>query len=100
MIVFFGGAAIGLAIAAATHRLHPLMNDPFSETSLTVVTVFGSVVLANTLGVSGLVAVALAGLYFGNVTVHSTTIVIFFVVVIFFVFETKHFKYDWHLDSS
>jgi CPA1 family monovalent cation:H+ antiporter len=43
MIVFFGGA-IGLAIAAATHRLHPLMNDPFSETSLTVVTVFGSVV--------------------------------------------------------
>lgn len=69
MIVFFGGAAIGLAIAAATHRLHRLMNDPFSETSLTVVTVFGSVVLANTLGVSGLVAVAVAGLYFGNVTV-------------------------------
>jgi CPA1 family monovalent cation:H+ antiporter len=69
MVVFFGGAAIGLAIAAATHRLHPLMNDPFSETSLTVVTVFGSVVLANSLGVSGLVAVAVAGLYFGNVTV-------------------------------
>jgi CPA1 family monovalent cation:H+ antiporter len=69
MVVFFGGAAIGLAIAAATHRLHPLMNDPFSETSLTVVTVFGSVVLANSLGVSGLVAVAVAGLYFGNVRV-------------------------------
>jgi monovalent cation:H+ antiporter, CPA1 family len=69
MVVFFGGAAIGLAIAAATHRLHPLMNDPFSETSLTVVTVFGSVVLANSLGLSGLVAVAVAGLYFGNVTV-------------------------------
>ncbi|MGB6589979.1 MAG: cation:proton antiporter, partial [Candidatus Nitrosopolaris sp.] len=68
MILFFGGA-IGLAIAAATHRLHPLMDDPFSETSLTVVTVFGSVVLANTLGVSGLVAVAVAGPYFGNVTV-------------------------------
>ena len=69
LVVFFGGAAIGLAIAAATHRLHPLMNDPFSETSLTVATVFGSVVLANSLGVSGLVAVAVAGLYFGNVTV-------------------------------
>ncbi len=69
MVVFFGGAAIGLAIAGATHRLHPLMNDPFSETSLTVATVFGSVVLANSLGVSGLVAVAVAGLYFGNVTV-------------------------------
>ena len=42
------------------------MNDPFSETSLTIVTVFGSVVLANSLGVSGLMAVAVAGLYFGN----------------------------------
>jgi hypothetical protein len=34
-IVFFGGAVIGLAIAAATHRLHALMNDPFSETAQT-----------------------------------------------------------------
>jgi monovalent cation:H+ antiporter, CPA1 family len=69
VIVFFGGAAIGLAIAAATHRLHALMNDPFSETALTVAAVFGSVVAANTLGLSGLVAVAVAGLYFGNITV-------------------------------
>ncbi len=66
---FFGGAAIGLAIAAATHRLHSLANNPLSETSLTIITAFGSVVLANSLGVSGLVAVAAAGLYFGNITV-------------------------------
>jgi CPA1 family monovalent cation:H+ antiporter len=69
IILFFGGSAIGLGIAAATHRLHTLMNDPLSETSLTIATVFGSVVLANSLGVSGLAAVAVAGLYFGNVTV-------------------------------
>jgi CPA1 family monovalent cation:H+ antiporter len=68
-VVFFGGATIGLAIAAATHRLHALMNDPFSETALTVAAVFGSVVAANSLGLSGLVAVAVAGLYFGNITV-------------------------------
>ena len=68
-MVFFGGVGIGLAIAAATHRLHLSMNDPFSETSLAVATVFGSVVLANSLGVSGLVAVVVARLYFGNVTV-------------------------------
>lgn len=68
-IVFLGGAVIGLAIAAATHRLHALMNDPFSETALTVATVFGSVAAANSLGLSGLVAAAVAGLYFGNVTV-------------------------------
>ena len=69
IILFFGGAAVGLAIAAATHRLHTLMNDPLSETSLTIATVFGSIVLANSLGVSGLAAVAVAGLYFGNITI-------------------------------
>ena len=61
-------------IAAATYRLHTLMNDPLSETSLTIATVFGSVALANTLGVSGLAAVAVAGLYFGNVTVKEEAI--------------------------
>ena len=70
-IVFLGGGAVGLGIAAATHRLHALMNDPFSETALTVATVFGSVTAANSLGLSGLVAVAVAGLYFGNRTVRQ-----------------------------
>jgi monovalent cation:H+ antiporter, CPA1 family len=74
IILFFGGSAIGLGIAAATHRLHTLMNDPLSETSLTIATVFGSVVLANSLGVLGLAAVAVAGLYFGNVTVKKEAI--------------------------
>ena len=70
-IVFLGGGAVGLGIAAATHRLHALMNDPFSETALTVATAFGSVTAANSLGFSGLVAVAVAGLYFGNITVRQ-----------------------------
>lgn len=70
-IVFFGGAGIGLAIAAATQRLHHLMDDPFSETALTIAMVFGSVGIANSLGVSGLVAVAVAGLYFGNFTLKN-----------------------------
>jgi monovalent cation:H+ antiporter, CPA1 family len=68
-IVFLGGGAIGLAVSAGTHRLHALMNDRLSETALTVATVFGSVAAANALGLSGLVAAAVAGLYFGNVTV-------------------------------
>lgn len=44
------------------------MNDPFSETALTITGVFGSVILANSLGVSGLIAVAVVGLFFGNAT--------------------------------
>ena len=45
-----------------THRLHTLMHHSLFETSLTIATVFGSVVLANSLGVSGLAAEAVAGL--------------------------------------
>ena len=50
------------------------MNDPLSETALTVATVFGSVAAANSLGLSGLVAAAAAGLYFGNVTVKTRSL--------------------------
>ena len=67
-IVFFGGIAVGLAFAVAGQKLHHLMEEPLSETGLTLAIVFGSVVTANSLGVSGLVAVAIAGLYFGHVT--------------------------------
>ena len=68
LFVLFGGIFIGLLVAIAGNRLHALMNDPFSETALTITVVFGSVILANSLGVSGLVAVATAGLFFGNIT--------------------------------
>jgi CPA1 family monovalent cation:H+ antiporter len=74
-LVFFGGIAVGLAISAAAHRLHKLLDDPFSETALSVAVMFGSVVVANSLGMSGLIAVAVAGLYFGNVTMRSEKII-------------------------
>lgn len=67
-VVFFGGIAVGLAFAIAGQKLHKIMDEPLSETGLTLAIVFGSVVTANSLGVSGLVAVAIAGLYFGHVT--------------------------------
>jgi len=75
VIEFFGGIAIGLAVAAVSHRLHALMNDTFSEIALTVATVFGSTILANSLGLSGLVSAAAAGLYFGNITIRHETMV-------------------------
>jgi len=74
-LVFFGGIAVGLAISAAAHRLHRLLDDPFSETALSVAVMFGSVVVANSLGMSGLIAAAVAGLYFGNVTMKSEKII-------------------------
>ena len=40
-LVFFGGIAVGLAISAAAHRLHKLIDDPFSETALSVAVMFG-----------------------------------------------------------
>jgi CPA1 family monovalent cation:H+ antiporter len=51
------------------------MDDPFSETALTIAMVFGSMVISNAAGVSGLVAVAIAGLYFGNVTIRHESAV-------------------------
>ena len=64
-LVFFGGIAIGIGLAAGSQFLHKLLNDPFSETALSVAVLFGSVILANALGLSGLVAAAAAGLWFG-----------------------------------
>jgi CPA1 family monovalent cation:H+ antiporter len=71
LFVALGGMSIGLIIAIITNKLHTLMNNPFSEISLTFTTVFGSALVANALGLSGLIAVATAGLYFGNVTMRK-----------------------------
>ena len=64
-IVFFGGIGIGIGLAIGSQFLHRLLEEPFSETALSVAVLFGSVVIANSLGLSGLVAAAAAGLWFG-----------------------------------
>ncbi len=68
LFVFFGGIFIGLIVAIIGNRLHTLINDPFSDTALTIAGIFGAVTLANSLGVSRLIAVAIGGLFFANVT--------------------------------
>jgi NhaP-type Na+/H+ or K+/H+ antiporter len=57
-----------LIIAIITNKLHALMNNPFSDISLTITTVFDTAIVANVMGLSGLMAVATAGIYFGDVT--------------------------------
>ncbi len=64
-LVFFGGISIGIGLAIGSQFLHKLLEEPLSETALSVAVLFGAVVIANSLGLSGLVAAAAAGLWFG-----------------------------------
>jgi CPA1 family monovalent cation:H+ antiporter len=65
---FGGGVLVGLLVSAIAELLYRLVTEPLAETTFTMVVMFGSYALAETLGVSGLVAVAIAGLYMGNRT--------------------------------
>jgi CPA1 family monovalent cation:H+ antiporter len=65
---FGGGVLIGLVVSGMAELLYRLVTEPLAETSFTIAVIFGSYALATSLGVSGLVAVAIAGLYMGNRT--------------------------------
>jgi monovalent cation:H+ antiporter, CPA1 family len=69
-----GGALVGLLVAFGTELLSSFVDDSRSETIITIVCVYGSYSLATYLGVSGLIAVAVAGLYFGNLTMNTTLV--------------------------
>lgn len=65
------GALIGLGVAFGGEVLSSLIEDRAAETILAVAVVYGSYALATGVGASGLIAVAVAGLYFGNFTMRS-----------------------------
>jgi CPA1 family monovalent cation:H+ antiporter len=65
------GVLIGLAVAFLGEVLTSLIADKVAETILAVAVVYGSYALATGIGASGLIAVAVAGLYFGNFTMRS-----------------------------
>ncbi len=60
-----GGFAIGLAAAGGVYFLHRYLDDPAVETALTVVVAYGTYLLANAVGASGIVATAAAGIGVG-----------------------------------
>jgi len=70
-LIFGGGVIVGLLVALGAHLLSRLVTDPMSETMITITTVYGSYTVASALGFSGIVAVAIAGLYYGNSTVRT-----------------------------
>jgi CPA1 family monovalent cation:H+ antiporter len=65
------GALIGLVVAFVGEVLSSLIEDRVAETILAIAVVYGSYALATGIGASGLIAVAVAGLYFGNYTMRS-----------------------------
>ncbi len=66
------GAIIGLVIAFVAEILSSLFVDNVTEIILAIVVVYGSYALATGVGASGLVAVAVAGIYYGRYTMRSS----------------------------
>jgi len=71
LVLFGGGVVTGLGVAFGAELLTSVVRDPLTETILTVSVVYGSYTLASSLGFSGLVAVSVVGLYFGNFTARA-----------------------------
>ena len=87
-----GGLLAGLVVSGIAEILYRLVTEPLAETYFTIAVMFGSYLLAESFGGSGLVAVAIAGLYMGNRTMRvamsrktRTTMTTFWEVVTFIV---------------
>ena len=105
---FVGGAIVGLLVSGVAELLYRQVTEPMAETTFTIVVMFGSYLLAESFQVSGLVAVAIAGLYMGNRTMRTamseetrTTMTKFWEVVTFmaasFAFLLIGLKADFEL---
>jgi len=103
-----GGGAVGFLVSLIAELLHRLITEPLAETSFTIAVMFGSYVFAESLGMSGLIAVPIAGLYMGNRTMRTamseetrTTMTRFWEVVTFvatsFAFLLMGLKADFAL---
>jgi CPA1 family monovalent cation:H+ antiporter len=103
-----GGVAVGLIVSGIAELLHRLITEPLAETSFTIAVMYGSYVFAESFGVSGLIAVPIAGLYMGNRTMRTamseetrTTMTKFWEVVTFmatsFAFLLLGLKADFDL---
>lgn len=71
LVALGGGVLIGLILSGIAEALYRMITEPLAETTFTIAVMFGSYVLAESLGVSGLMAVAIAGLYMGNRTMRT-----------------------------
>jgi CPA1 family monovalent cation:H+ antiporter len=63
-----GGLVIGLLVSGIAELLYRLITEPIAETYFTLAVMYGSYLLAEAVSASGLIAVAVAGIYMGNRT--------------------------------
>jgi len=66
VIVVAGGLLIGLLIGFLACKVTSLFDDHLLETMLTTIVAYGSYLLSESIGVSGVIAVVVAGMVFGN----------------------------------
>lgn len=64
--ISIGGIIVGLVLGVLIHRLRMRMRDPLVESALSLLTPFGAYLAADSLHVSGVLAVVVTGLYLGH----------------------------------
>jgi monovalent cation:H+ antiporter, CPA1 family len=67
-----GGLAVGLGIGYAASAIHRLLDDHLIEITLSTIVAYGSFLLGQRLGMSGVVACVAAGIVVGNFGQHRT----------------------------
>lgn len=84
LLVCAGGAAVGFVVGYAAYRILSYIDDPLIEVTITLILAFGTFLVAEQLGVSGVIAVVAAGLIIGNYGTRIT-LVNFWSAVVFLV---------------
>src|SRR5450631_939369 len=66
IVISAGGIAVGLVLGVGIHRLRMRLRDPLAESALSLLTPFAAYLAADSLHVSGVLAVVVTGLYLGH----------------------------------
>jgi monovalent cation/hydrogen antiporter len=66
VVISAGGIAVGLVLGVGIHRLRMRLRDPLAESALSLLTPFAAYLAADSLHVSGILAVVVTGLYLGH----------------------------------
>ena len=66
VLIFGGGVLVGLFVAWGARQLQRETQDPVPQVVLTLTAFYGAYGMATAMGVSGLIAVAVTGLLYGN----------------------------------